>query len=147
MNIVRVFVEAEAGSNIRHVYDESTFERRASPSLAATHPFAYGFVVGTSSDDGAAVDCYVLTSSALAPGRLVECEPVGLLEQFENGVPDHKLLAIPRDEPIMLDPAVRQVLEQFIQAVFRDYPRVTVEVGRLLGADAATAHIAAHRPG
>lgn len=72
-------------------------------------------------------------------------EPAGLLEQLEDGVPDHKLLAVPPGTPDALDPGVRATLDRFVQEVFRPYPSVKVEVGRLLGADVATAYVASHR--
>lgn len=147
MATVRVFVEAEAGSNLRHVYDEATFELRGSRRLSAAYPFPYGFVVGTRTDDGDAVDCYVLTPTALAPGQLVDCEPVGLLEQFEDGAADHKLLAVPVGAPMTLEPGVRGVLQEFIATVFKAYPGVEIDVGRLLGADVAADYVAVHRLG
>lgn len=145
MTIVRVFVEAEAGSSTRHAFNETSFESLGSRRLAATHPYPYGFVIGTTTDDGDAVDCWLLTDRPVSAGRLVEAEPVGLLEQLEDGVPDHKLLAVPSGEPHEVDPAARARIDRFVRDVFGEYADVRVEVGRLLGADAAAAHVDSHR--
>lgn len=145
MSSVRGFVEAEAGSSVRRAYDETTFELLGSRQLAAAYPFPYGFVTETMTGDGGAVDCYLLTATPVSAGRLVEATPVGLLEQFEDGVPDHKLLAVPSGDPRTVDPDVRQTLERFIRTVFRRHPNVKVEVGRLLGADTAREYVAAQR--
>ena len=40
---------------------------------------------GTVSGDDDAVDCFVLTTLPLAAGTTIECDPVGLLEQIEDG--------------------------------------------------------------
>ena len=48
---------------------------------------------GTRAADGASVDCYLITHASLLAGTLVECEPIGLLEQDEDGELDHKVLA------------------------------------------------------
>lgn len=145
MDTLQMFVEAEAGSNLRGVYDEATFEQTGTRRLVAAHPYPYGFVLGTMGPDGAAVDCYLLTDSPVAGGTQIEIEPVGLLEQLENGEPDHKLLAVLPGTPRTLDPGVRDILDRFIRAVFAPLPRTSVTVGRLLGPDAAERYVASHR--
>ncbi len=62
--------------------------------VSAAYPYPYGFVLGTTGGDGDAVDCFVLTETPLRSGSIVECEPVGLLEQIEDGGVDHKVLAV-----------------------------------------------------
>jgi inorganic pyrophosphatase len=68
MDSVRMLVEAEAGSNLRLVYDEATLEVSTLRRLPAVYPFAYGFIIGTTTDDGGAVYCYVITTSRSVPG-------------------------------------------------------------------------------
>jgi inorganic pyrophosphatase len=41
-------------------------------------------VIGTDSGDGGNVDCYVITNRTLKTGQIVECDPIGLMEQFED---------------------------------------------------------------
>ena len=92
---MRVFIENEAGSRRKNIYDERTLAHLRTVEVSAAYPFPYGFVLGTISGDGDAVDCFVLTETPLPSGTIVECQPVGLLEQIEDGEIDHKVLAVP----------------------------------------------------
>ena len=95
---MRVLIENEAGSKRKNTYDERTLAFVRSAEVSATYPFPYGFAVGTRSGDGDAADCFVITSQWLASGSVVECRPIGLLEQIEDGAIDHKvLMALPDD--------------------------------------------------
>ena len=91
---MRVFIENEAGSRRKNIYDERTLAHLGTVEVSAAYPFPYGFVLGTIGGDGDAVDCFVLTETPLRSGTIVECEPVGLLEQIEDGEIDHKVLAV-----------------------------------------------------
>jgi inorganic pyrophosphatase len=138
---MRVFIENEAGSRQKHIWDERTLERLRSVEISAPYPFPYGFVPGTVSDDGAAVDCFVLTKAPLAAGAMVDCEPVALLEQIEDGAIDHKVLAVPRGEEPLLDPAAVARVRAFIAAVFAHVPGKRMQLGRLRDRAAAEAHL------
>jgi len=140
---MRVLIENEAGSNRKNAFDEETLTLKSSRTLRASYPFPYGFVIGTRGGDGEAVDCYVLTGQPLKSGSVVVVEPVGLLEQIEEGEIDHKILAaLPGTTPV-LDQALRDRLAAFVRAVFSAGTRV--ELGLLLGADEAEAFVARSR--
>jgi len=142
---VRIFVETESGSNVRRVYDETTHELLSTRRVVSPYPFPYGFILGTTTEDGSAVDCYVLTAKPIRSGSVVEGEPVGLVEQFEDGEVDHKVLAIlPGDAP-RIDADLHETLLSFTDALFRPFPSVRVEVGRILGAHEARVFITSHR--
>ena len=81
-------------------------------------------MLGTIGGDGDAVDCFVLTETPIASGTVIECEPVGLLEQIEDGKTDHKVLAVLRDAPARFDAAAIAVLRIFIAGVFAHVPEV-----------------------
>ena len=83
----------KAGSRRKNIYDERTLAHLRSVEVSAAYPYPYGFVLGTISGDGDAVDCFVLIETPLPSGTIVECQPVGLLEQIEDGEIDHKVLA------------------------------------------------------
>lgn len=142
---VSIFVEVEAGSDLRHVYDEATFELLSTRKMTRPYPFPYGFIVGTRNADGGAVDCYVLTERPIPTGTMVEGEPAGLLEQFEDGEVDHKVLAILPGEDAPPPADIEGILSTFIAALFRPYPMIRVEVGRILDASEAATFIAARR--
>ncbi|PID83256.1 inorganic pyrophosphatase [Candidatus Campbellbacteria bacterium] len=66
---------------------------------AQDYPFDYGFVPQTLYDDGDALDVVVLTTHALAPGILVRCRPVAVMEMVDDGEADDKVIAVPVDDP------------------------------------------------
>jgi inorganic pyrophosphatase len=143
--MVRVFVEAESGSCDKGMYDESTLERQGVRTALRPFPYPYGFILGTKTDDGDGLDCYIITDKPLKEGDSVECEPVGVLEFFEEDETDHKVLAVPvsqtNEEPYELDEAtgdsLQKELKEFITAIFKKYPEMTVRVGEILPRQAA----------
>jgi hypothetical protein len=146
---ITVFIESEAGTNVKNRFDEKTLARSC-PKIAvltilgsrfaskprmilqkrglrkmavhpctashcppqngvlgqelahlgafqldARYPYPYGFIIGTKSADGESLDCYVATNLPLRSREQMECEAIGVLEVFENGEPDHKVLVVP----------------------------------------------------
>jgi inorganic pyrophosphatase len=138
---MRVFIENEAGSRRKNIYDERTLTHLRTVEVSAAYPFPYGFVLGTISGDGDAVDCFVLTETPLPSGTIVECEPVGLLEQIEDGEIDHKVLAVPPGADARLDAETLAAVRTFIAGVFAHVPGKRMEIGRLLDRPAAEAYL------
>jgi hypothetical protein len=68
----------------------------------------------------------------------VECEPVGLLLQDEDGEIDHKVLAALPGQAVTTGPELLQELQEFIYAIFARDP---VRVGPILPREAALAHL------
>ena len=138
---MRVFIENEAGSRRKNIYDERTLAHLRSVEVSAAYPFPYGFVLGTLSGDGDAVDCFVLTETPLRSGATIECEPVGLIEQIEDGEIDHKVLAVPRGSEARLDAAAVATIKTFVAGVFAHVPGNRMDIGRLLDRSAAEAYL------
>jgi inorganic pyrophosphatase len=138
---MRVFIENEAGSRRKRIYDERTLAHLHTVDVSAAYPYPYGFVLGTRGGDGDAVDCFVLTAAPLPSGTIVDCVPVGLLEQVEDGAVDHKVLAVPRGGDVALDAAVLARLKDFITGVFAHVPGKRIELGRLLDRSAAEDYV------
>src|SRR5689334_25257984 len=138
---MKVLIENEAGSLIKHRYDECTFKLMATRKVQRAYPFPYGFVVGTRSGDGMCLDCFLLTQEEIPSGEMVEAEPIGMFEQIEDGKEDHNILAVRAGEKFELDFAVQDVLRAFVMNVFADVPGKSMTVGRFLGKDHAVALI------
>lgn len=134
---MRVLIENEAGSRTKRTYDETTLALLGSVTVSAAYPYAYGFAIGTRSGDGDAVDCFVLSQTPLKTGSVVECEPLALLEQVEDGETDHKVLAAPAGERAAIDDAVLARITAFVHGVFAHVPGKTMQIGRLLDRQAA----------
>ena len=143
--MVRVFVQNEAGSCLKNYHDERTLQHLRTASVSHAYPYPYGFIIGTTAADSGCVDCFILTNRALKTGDVVECESVGLMEQFEDGLPDHNILARLLDETPSIGHQVETALTEHVLACFRHVAGTRVTVGRFLGVADAEAHIAAHR--
>ena len=141
----QVFIQNEAGSDEKHYHDEKTLEWRGTVRVSRPYPYPYGFIVDTTSPDGCNVDCFVLTHRPLKTGEVVECEPLGLMEQIEDGQEDHNVLAKPDGEDTTVTWAVEAQLTEFVCHVFDHIDGKKIQVGRFLGASEAEAHVAAYR--
>lgn len=141
---IRVFVQNEAGSNLKNYHDEKALVFKRSVVVSHRYPFPYGFIIGTDSGDGCNVDCYVITDRILKTGEVVECEPIGLMEQFEDGVVDHNVLGRLLDEERDVSEQVESALTKHVLACFQHVSGKGMSVGRFLGVSDAHAHIASH---
>ena len=144
---LKVFIQNEAGSSRKHYHDEKTLELKRIVDLSKPYPFPYGFILETTAADGWNVDCYVITQQRLTTGQIVECEPIGLMQQFEDGAEDHNVLAVLPGESATIDPALEDTLATFSRNVFAHIPGKRMVVGPFLGRREAEAHIAAHLDG
>ena len=145
--MIQVLIQVEAGSCEKRFYDESTLEYRETRPVARPYPYPYGFIIGTSAADGDCVDCYLITHDALKAGTIVECEPVALLHQVEDGEVDHKVLAAIPGQDIALGQELLQELRDFMEAIFAEFPEVRVRVGPIGPREAALRHIREARRG
>jgi inorganic pyrophosphatase len=139
--MIQVLIQVEAGSHARKMYDEKTLEYKETRRSSRPYPYPYGFIVGTTSEDGDAVDCYIITKERVKSGVTVECEPLGLLEQNEDREIDHKVLAALPGQNVEVGQELQKELSDFIQAVFAEFPDVHVQVGRILSRQAARDYI------
>ena len=139
--MIKVVIEAEAGSCSKNAYDEKTLEYKGTGRVSRPYPYPYGFIMGTKTADGDGVDCYVITKSRVRAGTIVECEPVGLLEQEEDGEADHKVIAAMHGENVKPDQGLRELLRDFIYGIFTEFPEAHVTVGQILPRPAAQEYI------
>ena len=143
--MIKVCIEVAADSCDRHRYNEKTLEYKGTRRTSRPYPYPYGFILGTRAADGDNVDCYLITNESLKAGTIVECEPIGLLEQDEDGEVDHKILAALPGQDTEVGQGLLEELRDFIYAVFAQFPDVSVCVGRMLPREAALHHIQACR--
>ena len=147
MPSIRVFIENEAGSDLKHHHDEHRFAVTLVERVGAPFPYPYGFVPGTLAPDGDAVDCFVITGRPLQTGDMVTAEIVGLMEQTDGGGGNHNVVAVLPGDPAPDLGAVREVLARFIVDVFRGLPGRESTAGGLLGVGEALAYLAECAPG
>jgi inorganic pyrophosphatase len=139
--MVKVYIQVDAGSCDKNLYNEKTLEYQETCQVSRPYPYPYGFILGTSAADGDNVDCYLITTESLKPDTIVECEPIGLLEQDEDGEIDHKVLAAMPGRDVEVDQRLQDELQAFIYTLFAKFPDVRVRVGTILPREAALHHI------
>jgi inorganic pyrophosphatase len=143
--LIEVFIENEAGRPAKNVYDEKTLRFINTVAVSRPYPHPYGFIVGTTAEDGDNIDCFVLTATPLARGQRVTCRPIALMEQFEDGQVDHNVIAVPEGQEGTLTDQTTEALREFVSHVFDHVPGKHIRVGEFLDADAAIAHVDLHR--
>ena len=141
MQRVKVFIQNEAGSFVKHSHDEKTLILKGKQQVSRAYPFPYGFILDTTAEDGDNVDCFVLTREKLQTGQIVEAEPIGLMEQIEDGEIDHNVLAALESESLPLTSELKQTLTEFVSRVFDHLPGKKIQVGEFGDSEAAIQHI------
>lgn len=141
---MKVFIQNEAGSFVKNYHDEKALKWKSAVRVSRPYPFPYGFILYTSAADGCNVDCFVLTKMSLRTGQIVECDPVGLMEQVENGEEDHNVLAGLPWEETPLDGAMKQRLSEFVTHVFDHVPERQIAVGRFWDKAVAVDYVSQH---
>ncbi len=148
---MKVFIENEAGSNQKNLYNEKTLEYKKAVTVSRKYPFPYGFILDTTSGDGDNVDVFVLTNKPLKQGDIIECEIVGLMEQIEKNLDeskssveeiDHNVLAVIKgEEKHVVSQEAKESLTEFVLHVFDHIRHNKNRVGEFLDVKAAKEYI------
>ncbi len=97
---VNVIIEIPKGSRNKYEYDEEMdaikLDRVAFTAMA--HPYDYGFIPETRSEDGDHLDSFVLLDTSVFPGCVVNARPIGLLNMVDDGENDEKIISVPVDD-------------------------------------------------
>jgi inorganic pyrophosphatase len=98
---VNVIIEIPAGNRNKYEYDEDLHIIKVDRVgyTAMAHPYDYGFVPETRSEDGDHLDAFVLLNPSVFPGCLVEARPVGVVMMRDDGEMDEKLICVPAQDP------------------------------------------------
>ncbi len=140
-NNIKVFVENEVGSDQKNLYDEKTLEYKKTVTISRKYPFPYGFLLGTTSGDGDNLDCFIITEQKLKTGQTVECEPIGIMEQTEDGREDYNILARLLGDEVTIDEEIKNKLTEFVLHIFDHQVGKVVKVGQFLGKGEAVKYI------
>ena len=148
---MKVFIENEAGSYQKNLYDEKTLEYRKTVRVSRKYPYPCGFIMDTTSEDGDNVDAFIITDQPLKSGQIIECEPIGLMEQMEKSwreskcnmeEVDHNVLAVlSGDDLKIVSEEIKACLTDFVLHVF-DHIRLNKNrVGNFLDKEEALKYI------
>lgn len=145
-NEIYVVLEIPKGSKNKYEFNEEfgLIELDRVNYTAMAHPYDYGFIPGTRSEDGDHLDAFVLLDNSAFPGALVSARPVGVLFMVDDGEKDEKIIAVPSKDPRFnhikdladLSPHVKKEIEHFF-AHYKDLQKVVVEIKGWGGADKA----------
>jgi inorganic pyrophosphatase len=128
---VYVVVETPRGSAAKLEYDPElrVFTLSKALFLGLTYPYDWGFIPSTKGEDGDPIDALVLHDAATAPGLVLKCKIIGVLEVLqsekgEKGIRNDRLIAVPRDshrekadkDARDLPKQMRQEIEKFFVA-------------------------------
>ena len=148
---MKVFIENEAGSDQKNLYNEKTLKFRKAVTVSRKYPYPYGFILDTTSGDGDNVDVFIITDKALKTGEIVECEPVSLMEQMEKSWDESKsevdeinhnvLMVLKGKNQDVVSEEVKAELTEFVLHVF-DHIRLNKNrVGKFLDRDKAIEYV------
>ena len=134
---VNVVIEIPAYNKNKYEYDEELhiikLDRVASTAMA--HPFDYGFIPQTRSEDGDHLDAFVLLDTSVFPGCLVEGRPVGVVMMIDDGEADEKIICVPTGdkkydqitELEQLSPQIPKIMQHFFEH-YKDLQGKTVQI-------------------
>jgi inorganic pyrophosphatase len=108
-------VEIPKGSRNKYQWDEELGGIKLARFLfsSVVYPTDYGFVPGTLSPKGEALDAMILVSEPTFPGCRIPVRAIGVLRTEDDGGQDDKLLCVPLHDPGWTDvEALGDVSEQ-----------------------------------
>lgn len=94
---VNVFIEIPQGSSVKYELDKESGVIMVDRFnfTAMFYPFNYGFIPGTSAEDGDPTDVLVISSYSVQPGTVIPSRPIGMLEMEDEAGIDTKIIAVP----------------------------------------------------
>jgi inorganic pyrophosphatase len=100
-HVLNAVIEIPKGSSNKYEYDKELNVFRLDRTLYSPvhYPGAYGFIPRTLSEDGDPLDVVVIVEHDTFPGCLIEVRPVGVLVMRDDAGLDHKILAVPINDP------------------------------------------------
>ena len=103
--LIHVVVETPRGARAKFKYDPNlkVFAFSRTLTLGLVYPFDWGFIPSTRGEDGDPLDVMILHEATTAPGMIVPCRPIGILNvmQSEPGKTNRRndrIFAIPAEE-------------------------------------------------
>lgn len=96
-----VIIEIAQGSQDKYEYDEELDVLKLDRVLhtAQAYPTNYGFIPETRAEDGDHADVLLLSTNPIVPGAVVEARAVGFMKMIDTDEPDHKVIAVPTEDP------------------------------------------------
>lgn len=144
-----VVVEIPAHSRNKYEYDEAlgVIKLDRVNYAAMAHPFDYGFIPETRSEDGDHLDAMIIGTTVF-PGCVVEARPIAMLNKVDDGETDKMILCVPvediKSEHIKSLDDINEHIPKEIAHFFERYKELkhkTVEIVDWEDAEAAKAEV------
>jgi inorganic pyrophosphatase len=99
--IVDAIVEVPKGCRNKYEFDKATGRIKLDRVLFSSvhYPADYGYIDGTSAEDGDEVDILILIAEPTFSGCFIEARPIGMLQMKDEKGIDNKILAVPATDP------------------------------------------------
>ena len=99
--VLRIVTEIPHGSGCKFEYDKELHVFKLDRMLHSPvhYPGDYGFIPSSLSDDGDPLDVLVLVPTPSFTGCIQDVRPIGVLEMYDQGVLDEKILAVGNNNP------------------------------------------------
>ena len=153
-NDIYVVIEIPANSDpIKYEIDKDTNSLFVDRFMSTPmfYPANYGYVPQTLADDGDPLDVLVVTPYPVAPGSVIRCRPVGMLNMSDESGQDEKVIAVPHDKLTKIYSDVKEytdlppLLIKQIEHFFENYKDLEegkwVKIDEWMDSDAARASI------
>ncbi len=128
---MHVCIEQLGEKNKKNIFDKNSGLFKT-VSFHLTYPYPYGYIVDTLAPDGDELDCYVITDKKLEAGSIIECKPIGMVEWFEDGEEDHKIVAVIKGEKGTVTKEVKEKLTDFASHFFDHTQGKKYQMGNFL---------------
>ncbi len=98
---IDVIIEIPTGSRNKYELDKKTGRIKLDRVLhsSVTYPADYGFIPGTQSEDGDALDVVLITRFPTFPGCEVKARPLGVILMIDTDERDEKIVAVLEKDP------------------------------------------------
>ncbi|MBL0870164.1 MAG: inorganic diphosphatase [Phycisphaerales bacterium] len=143
-------IEIPKGSNLKFELDKSSGLLKLDRVLSSAvyYPANYGFIPQTLAEDDDPLDVLVYCTEEIPPLTICNARAVGLMSMIDHGDPDHKIIAVLREDPIYNEfrgaSNFPQHIFKLLRRFFNDYKALEgkdVQVDEILPAEAAHAII------
>jgi inorganic pyrophosphatase len=114
----KAVIEIPRGSNLKFELDKGSGLLKLDRVLSSAvyYPANYGFIPQTLGEDDDPLDVLIYCTEAIPPLTICEGRVVGLMTMIDQGQPDHKIIAVLRQDPIYNE---FQTMANFPQHIFR----------------------------
>jgi inorganic pyrophosphatase len=126
---MEVFIEQTGEEHKKNIFDKNSGLFKTIP-FHLTYPYPYGYILDTLTPDGDELDCYIITNAKLETASSVECKPIGMVEWFEDGEEDHKILAVIKGESYKITNEVKEKLTHFASSFYKHAPNKKYQLGK-----------------